>query len=461
MYGSSQKGNFFKSLLIALGDCLMVFLAMLAALASMGEKYDISSLNLAPVIVYAVAFCAVCFGLDMYSIINRKKYDLLLGVLISCCIASVVAMVFDYFFAGVSRTRMLAVVFLFFAFVILSAWRLAVNFFTIKTRGHAKLLVIEAKDIDNALARKIKYSCLDWFDSWYTQINIEDEEEFNLFLKGECAEYENIFITQSIPEYRKKTLVAEAIRMDKNIYMLPSLYDINITKYHMVQFDDTPSFQIKPFRLTQGQRLIKRFFDFAVSLFAVVLTSPIMLIIAAAIRLDSKGPVFYRQERVTRGGKRFMICKFRTMRADAEKMSGPVLAADDDPRITRAGRILRMTRLDELPQLLNILLGDMSIVGPRPERPFFVDQFCDEIDDYDKRLSVKAGLTGYAQVYARYDTDAADKLLYDLIYIREYSFLLDLKIILLTVKTIFTKEASDGVKETPDWQNQSAEEMKK
>ena len=112
MYGSSQKGNFFKSLLIALGDCLMVFLAMLAALASMGEKYDISSLNLAPVIVYAVAFCAVCFGLDMYSIINRKKYDLLLGVLISCCIASVVAMVFDYFFAGVSRTRMLAVVFL-------------------------------------------------------------------------------------------------------------------------------------------------------------------------------------------------------------------------------------------------------------------------------------------------------------------------------------------------------------
>lgn len=156
-----------------------------------------------------------------------------------------------------------------------------------------------------------------------------------------------------------------------------------------------------------------------------------------------------------------MICKFRTMRADAEKMSGPVLAADDDPRITRSGRILRMTRLDELPQLFNILLGDMSIVGPRPERPFFVDQFCDEIEDYDKRLSVKAGLTGYAQVYARYDTEAADKLLYDLIYIREYSFLLDLKIILLTVKTIFTKEASDGVKEAPDWQNQSAEEMKK
>ena len=132
---------------------------------------------------------------------------------------------------------------------------------------------------------------------------------------------------------------------------------------------------------------------------------------------------------------------------DAERVTGATLALEDDPRITRVGKVLRRLRLDELPQFLNILGGSMSIVGPRPERPVFVEQFIKEIQDYDKRYIVKAGLTGYAQIYGKYDTKPSDKLLFDLIYINQYSLLLDIKLILLTVKIMFVKESSAGVKE--------------
>lgn len=186
-----------------------------------------------------------------------------------------------------------------------------------------------------------------------------------------------------------------------------------------------------------------------------------MLIIALCIKFESKGPVLYTQDRVTQNNKVFRICKFRTMVADAEKLSGPVLAKDNDDRITKVGRFLRLTRLDELPQVFNILKGEMSLVGAPAGTTVFCRAILREMANYDKRLAVKAGLTGYAQVYARYDTDAADKLLYDLLYIREYSILLDLKIMLLTIKTVFTKEASEGVKEKPDWSKKKEEEQSK
>lgn len=253
----------------------------------------------------------------------------------------------------------------------------------------------------------------------------------------------------------KKRLISEAISAKKDIYTLPSLYDINMTKFDMVQFNDTPSFRIRPFCLSASQKVLKRIFDLVLSAVGLVITSPFMAIIALMIKLDSPGKVFYTQKRVTQDGKVFYIYKFRTMVSDAEKLSGPVLAAGSDSRITRAGQNFARHRLDELPQLINIFLGDMSIVGPRPERPFFVAEYCKTIEDYDKRLAVKAGLTGYAQVYARYDTSASDKLLYDLLYIRQYSFMLDIKLILMTIRTMFTKEASEGVKPPVDYQKQS------
>ena len=162
------------------------------------------------------------------------------------------------------------------------------------------------------------------------------------------------------------------------------------------------------------------------------------------IKCTDKGPVFYTQQRLTLNGKVFPIYKFRTMVVDAEKKSGPVKAGDKDPRILPVGRFLRATRLDELPQLLNILKGDMSLVGPRPERPELAEIITKNIPEFSYRLKVKAGLTGYAQIYGKYCTTSYDKLKLDLTYIRNYSIWMDLKLILMTPKVLFMKEATEG-----------------
>lgn len=171
-----------------------------------------------------------------------------------------------------------------------------------------------------------------------------------------------------------------------------------------------------------------------------------MLVTAIAIKADSKGPVIYSQERVGLYGKTFKVYKFRSMRQDAEAKSGPVLAKEGDNRITKVGRFIRATRIDELPQLFNVLKGEMSIVGPRPERPFFVEQYVQERPEYSYRHNVKPGITGLAQIAGKYNTTAYDKLIYDLIYIQEQSVKTDLIIMLQTFKVLITKESTEGVK---------------
>ena len=177
----------------------------------------------------------------------------------------------------------------------------------------------------------------------------------------------------------------------------------------------------------------------------LIVLSPLFLILALAIKTDSKGPVFYRQKRLTLNSREFDILKFRSMIVDAEKQAGAVLAADNDPRITKVGNLIRATRLDELPQILNILKGDMSIVGPRPERKCFAEEYAKEIPEFTYRTKVKGGLTGYAQVYGKYNTSAYDKLRLDLMYIENYSLLLDIKLIILTLRIIFRKDSTEGI----------------
>ena len=183
----------------------------------------------------------------------------------------------------------------------------------------------------------------------------------------------------------------------------------------------------------------KRLADILLSVLGLILAAPLMIVVAMLIKIDSQGPVFYRQQRVGQNGKRFTLTKFRSMRDDAEAVTGPIFADKDDLRITRVGRVLRTTRVDELPQLLNVLRGEMSFVGPRPERPFFVEQFAKEIPYYPQRLSVKPGLTGWAQVCYPYGAtveDAVEKLRLDLYYIKNMSLILDLFIIMKTLKII-------------------------
>ena len=189
---------------------------------------------------------------------------------------------------------------------------------------------------------------------------------------------------------------------------------------------------------------VKRAMDIVISFVGIILASPFMLIIALAIKLYDHGPVFYKQKRQTMGGREFDILKFRSMIVDSEQ-HGARLAKEHDDRITPVGKVIRRLHFDELPQLFNILKGDMAFVGPRPERKEITEEYTKEIPEFPFRLKVKAGLTGYAQVYGQYNTVPYDKLKLDLTYITNYSIWLDIKLIILTVKILFQKEKSEGV----------------
>ncbi len=193
--------------------------------------------------------------------------------------------------------------------------------------------------------------------------------------------------------------------------------------------------------LRRAYNFSKRVMDIVMAIIAIMMLSPLCLLVAVLIKLTSKGPIFYSQTRCGRDGQPFEIYKFRTMKIDAEKASGPVWAQAHDDRITPIGRILRKSRIDEIPQFINVLKGDMSVIGPRPERPVFIKQLEGQITDYTKRLAVKPGITGLAQVYNRYDetiTDVRRKVKYDILYIKNMCFATDLRIILLTFGVILT-----------------------
>ena len=228
-------------------------------------------------------------------------------------------------------------------------------------------------------------------------------------------------------------------------YVAPKLTDIMIRGAKNISLFDTPLLLVKGTGLTPAQRVGKRLMDIVLCAIAMIPAAPIMAVVALTIKLEDGGPVFFKQKRMTRNGREFDILKFRSMIVDAEKYAGAVLATDNDPRITKVGKVIRATRLDEIPQILNILKGDMSIVGPRPERKVIADEYCKDIPEFAYRLKVRGGLTGYAQIYGKYNTSAYDKLRLDLMYIENYSLMLDIKLIILTLRIIFSKESTEGI----------------
>ena len=229
-------------------------------------------------------------------------------------------------------------------------------------------------------------------------------------------------------------------------FFLPHVGDVIMQESKHIQSLDSPVLYVTRTSLRPEYRMIKRGFDFLVSFIAIVVLSPLMIVTAIAIRLYDGGPAIYSQVRLTKDGKTFKIYKFRSMRVDAEKDGVARLSSGDkDDRITPIGKFVRKCRLDELPQLFNILKGDMSIVGPRPERPEIAEQYYKKIPDFKLRLQVKAGLTGYAQVYGRYNTEPYEKLEFDLLYINNMSVMTDLKLMFATVGILFSSDSTKGV----------------
>ena len=278
-------------------------------------------------------------------------------------------------------------------------------------------------------------------------------------------------IVAKIPEYDaiilndvsaplRNDLLKFCYRYRVRTYVAPKLTDIMVRGAKNISLFDTPLLLVKGTGLTPAQRVGKRLMDILLCSIAMIVAAPVMAVVAIAIKLEDGGPVFFKQKRMTRNGREFDILKFRSMIVDAEKYAGAVLATDDDPRITKVGKVIRATRLDEIPQILNILKGDMSIVGPRPERKVIADEYCKEIPEFAYRLKVRGGLTGYAQIYGKYNTSAYDKLRLDLMYIENYSFLLDIKLIILTLRIIFSKESTEGIDKQRE-QQQKIEELLK
>ena len=251
-------------------------------------------------------------------------------------------------------------------------------------------------------------------------------------------------VLADLPAQERNTILKHCYRHSIRTYVTPKISDILFRGADDIHLFDTPLLLSRNYGLSIDQRFFKRMMDIILALLGLLIASPFMLMIAIAIKLCDGGPVLYSQDRLTRDGREFRMYKFRSMYTDSEK-SGARLAAKGDSRITPVGRIIRNIHFDELPQIFNILKGDMSIVGPRPERRVIEDEYLKEIPEFDFRLKVKAGLTGYAQVYGKYNTLPYDKLKLDLTYIENYSLWLDLRILLLTFKILFVKENTEGV----------------
>ena len=290
---------------------------------------------------------------------------------------------------------------------------------------------------DEAGNRKVAENVLKMHQSGITVAKeIESVKELN---EGDMDGIDCICIASDVKYASRIRILATALAKDMKIFILPDLYEILLSSSRLGQFDDMPVFKVRQLSLNMEQRAAKRFLDLMLVIPGLVVASPFMVIAGMLIWKHDRGPVFYKQERLTMGGKKFDLFKFRTMVVNAEEKTGPVLAGMDDSRITGIGKFLRASRLDELPQLFNVLKGDMSLVGPRPEREYLYEKY-----EFKYRLSVKAGITGLGQILGKYTTSPEDKLTYDLLYEYNYSVLLDIKTILRTLRIMLKKSSSDG-----------------
>ena len=273
--------------------------------------------------------------------------------------------------------------------------------------------------------------------------------ERDRWLIDKIKDAEVVFVME-INSHERNVVIKYCVDNDISCYDEPKIGDILMRTSRQFNMYNLPIFLIERFSPTPEYMLIKRLSDILLACLALVITSPVSVFTALAIKITDGGPVIYKQKRLTKNGRVFDMYKFRSMKIDAEKYTGAVLSSGtDDPRVTKIGRFIRKVRIDELPQLINIIKGDMSIVGPRPERPEIAEKYCKVLPEFRLRLQVRAGLTGYAQVYGRYDSDPYDKLSMDLYYISKAGVAQDLKIMFVTVKRILAKEP-EYYQEEPD-----------
>lgn len=327
--------------------------------------------------------------------------------------------------------------------ILLAGWFIVSRGFVLmllRARGHrVRLLVLGPEESHRALAAEIRAHAPTMLDVITAEPNATNSyaESLRDALAGGRVD-QIVLADVALPQSELNALLAQCDRTDADVFLLPGIDMSIIANTRVCSIAGLPLIPMRPTILASAYAPVKRIIDVTVSALLLILGLPVAAIVALLIRAESKGSTFFSQERAGLSRKPYRLYKFRTMIADAELETGPVLSQRGDPRVTRLGKTLRKYRIDEWPQLWNVLLGQMSLVGPRPERPEFIERFIAENPLYERRFLVKPGLTGLAQIHGRYDSDYAHKLRYDLIYINSVSFLTDAQILASTIRTIFT-----------------------
>ncbi len=389
-----------------------------------------------------IGFIIVSAFSGIYVLYNKTALDLVLITAIDQII--MVGLITSLTFAGqwFAFPRWVIVINFFLSTLVLSAWRVLVYYAYRRVRGNIKVMVLTVPNHDSKAVRNFRSN-----RSPRHRLTHVVDGNYLQHLREELPHYDSVHVSDRIEPALRQQIIEFALTERKEVFMTADFNRLLMINPTIMSIEDESIVLVNPFRIGGEYDILKRIFDILLSLVLLILTSPLMLIAALAVKLTSPGPVLYRQTRITKNNKPFQILKFRSMTQTAEQESGPVLATTNDARVTKVGKYLRSLRIDELPQLINVLRGDMSIVGPRPERPFFVDQFTELNPRYPLRHNVRAGVTGYAQVYGKYASDFEAKLNFDLLYIQRYTPILDLKIMLQTVKILFDKVSSQGLED--------------
>ena len=394
------------------------------------------------IIYVIIGFVLVNILLGTYILYNKSLGDFLFITIIGQFIMALYIMALTFAGRWLAFPRSIILIVFFVGAILLFMWRAAVFKLYQRLSGSKRVMIVGMEKevfeaVDNFTnTRSIRHVV--------THVVLSD---YYYNVRENLDNIDVVYLASQIEDAEKLRIYNLLMEKDKKFFLNTSFENLMMVRPNMMNIEDESIIEVSPFRIPSEDDIIKRWLDIIFSLLLIVVSSPIMLVAAILVKRSSEGPILYRQIRVTKEGREFEILKFRSMGITAEQESGPVLATSNDMRVTPVGKYLRALRIDELPQLFNVLKGDMSIVGPRPERPFFVSQFEQQNPHYYLRHNVRAGITGYAQVYGKYASDFNSKLNFDLIYIKQYSLILDMKIMLQTIKILFDKVSSQGLDE--------------
>ena len=444
-----EKTELENNILLRVANIINIVLMTLPFLVAWFVYYDARNYlpfyfwgNWAMIILFVIIYCLCARAYDVFQIYNLRIQELVYSQLIACIITDFI-MYFIICILGRSFLNFVPILILLAAQgALATAWAYFSHRWYFSRYKQPKTIIVHGpttREIDKRFKTADMAVRFDVRDI----VNVGDiRADFSTL-----DEYEVVFLKGVESEFRDKIL-KYCVYNDKVAYVIPFAGDLMISGAQRVNLYNLPLLRVNRYSPAPEYLFVKRLLDIIFSFIGLVVLSPLFLVVAIIIKASDGGDVIYKQVRLTKNGKSFRMYKFRSMVMDAEKDGVARLSTgDNDPRVTKFGHFIRKTRIDELPQLMNIIKGEMSFVGPRPERPEIAEEYRKELVDFDLRLQVRAGLTGYAQVHGKYNTTPKDKLMLDLMYISKPSLAEDARIVFSTIKTIFLKESTEGIEQ--------------